>query len=175
MIERTKEIFNSFNENIQFTIEIENDNRIAFLDIWLIRSEDGTIKTDWHHKETWSGRYLHFDSHLPFNYKRNTIKILADRIITLADSEFHQKNFELVAKVLMDNRYPKKLIWNTITKSLENITTNKNKKEEEERTKKYIAIPYVRGLFEQIRPIFKDTDKIIVGSGVNNLNRSIFS
>lgn len=30
-------------------------------------------------------------------------------------------------------------------------------------------------LFEQIRPIFKDTDKIIVGSGGNNLNRSIFS
>lgn len=85
-------------------------------------------------------------------------------------------NFELVAQVLMENRYPKKLIWNTITKSLENIATNKKKKGEEEMPKKkYVAIPYVRGLFEQIRPIFKDTDKIIVGSGGNNLNRSIFS
>lgn len=94
MINETKEIFNSFNENIQFTIEVEENSRIAFLDIWLIRTEDGTIKTDWYHKETWSGRYLHFDSELPFSYKRNTISILVDKVIKLADSEFHQKNFK---------------------------------------------------------------------------------
>ena len=140
--------------------------------------ENGTIKTDWYHKETWSGRYLHFESHLPFNYKQNTIKILVDKAITLADPEFHQKNFKLIEAVLIENRYPKKLIWNTITKTLENSVTNEIKRKEEgeeETKKKYIAIPYVRGLFEQITPIFKDTDKKIVGSGGNNLNRSIFT
>ena len=60
-VEETRDIFNSFNENIQFTVEIENNNQIAFLDIWVIRTATGTIKTDWYHKETWSGRYLHYN------------------------------------------------------------------------------------------------------------------
>lgn len=170
----TKDIFNSFNENIQFTIEVENNNRIAFLDIWLIRTENGTITTDWYHKETWSGRYLHFDSELPFNYKRNTIKILADKVLKLADTEFHHKNFKLIEEVLLQNKYPKTLIWNTIRNVVETKNSN-SEKGNPEATVKYVAIPYVKGLFEKIVPIFKDTTKKIVGKGGNNLHRSIFT
>lgn len=89
-------VFNSFNESIQFTVEKEKDRKIAFLDLWIIRSEAGAIKTDWHHKDTWSGRYLNFESNLPFSYKRNTIKILTDKITQLSDPEFHKKNIELM-------------------------------------------------------------------------------
>jgi len=129
-VKETKKVFNSFNENITFTLEKEENNRIAFLDIWLIRTADGTIKTDWYHKETRSGGYLHFNSHLPFTYKRNTIKILADKIVKLSDVEFHDKNFNLLAKVLMENNYPKELIWNTIRSTLEkNITRTEIEKE----------------------------------------------
>ncbi len=172
-VNETREIFNSYNDNIQFTIEVENNNRIAFLDIWLIRTENGTLKTDWHHKETWSGRYLHFDSELPLNYKRNTIKILADKVLKLADPEFHQKNYKLIEKVLLQNKYPKRLIWNTIRNSIEK--NNRNTVEMEKETVKYVAIPYVKGLFEKIVPIFKDTTKKIVAKGGNNLRRTIFT
>lgn len=173
-VEDTRAIFNSFNENIQFTVEIENNNQIAFLDIWVIRTVTGTIKTDWYHKETWSGRYLHYYSHLPFTYKRNTIKILADKIIKLADVEFHKKNFDLLAKVLIENNYPKKLIWNTIRSSLESSVEN-SETEKEKEEKRYVAIPYVKGLFEKIAPIFKNTNTRIVGRSSNNLQRTIFT
>lgn len=168
-------VFNSFNESIQFTVEIEKDRKIAFLDLWIIRSEAGSIKTDWHHKETWSGRYLNFDSNMPFSYKRNTIKILTDKIIQLSDPEFHKKNFELMTNTLVNNGYPKKFIRQTVERTLDKIGEKRIGREKTDEKGKFIAIPYVKGLFEQIKAIFQDTDKTIVGKGTNNLNSHVFS
>ncbi|XP_062556681.1 uncharacterized protein LOC134221501 [Armigeres subalbatus] len=43
-------IFNQQNTHIQFTVEIEENNRLPFLDMLLIRQEDRTIKTEWYKK-----------------------------------------------------------------------------------------------------------------------------
>ena len=43
-------------------------------------------------------------------YKRNTVSILAQKILELSDTEFHEANFNLLRKTLFDNGYPKKLV-----------------------------------------------------------------
>ena len=35
--------FNSFDENTQFTFEMEEENKLAFLDVMAIRNTNGTI------------------------------------------------------------------------------------------------------------------------------------
>lgn len=50
-IDQTLKIFNSY-DKIKFMIEVEKDNCIAFLDLLIIRTDIGEIKTDWCHKET---------------------------------------------------------------------------------------------------------------------------
>lgn len=52
---------------------------------------------------------------------------------------------------------------------------SRNEIEKEKDTVGYVAIPYVKGLFEKIAPIFKDTNKRIVGRSGNNLQRWIFT
>ena len=168
--------FNDYDENIQFTMEVESNNAIAFLDLLVIRTANGTLKTDWFHKETWSGRYLNFNSSLPFSYKRNTIKIITDKILELSDPEFHEKNFQLLKDTLVKNGYPKRLINDVIEKTMNGTTTelDDNNTKGKEKTK-FVSIPYIKGLFEKIRYVFKDTDTEIVGRGGNNLGRNIFS
>lgn len=167
------EAFNMYNDSIQFTMEIESNNSIAFLDLLVIRMENGILKTDWFHKETWSGRYLNFNSTLPFSYKRNTIKILTDKILELSDKEFHAKNFQLLTDTLVRNGYSKRLI-NEIIEQTRMSNNNDNPIEQKEGTK-FVSIPYIKGAFEKIRHVFKDTDTKVVGRGGNNLGRNIFS
>ena len=85
-----KNIFNSYNHKIQFTIE-ESEGKICFLDILTIRDRN-IINTNWYHKPTWSGRFLNFYSHHPYKYRINVINNLVDRGITLAHKDFHNEN-----------------------------------------------------------------------------------
>lgn len=83
--------FNSINDNIQFTLELESAGRINFLDTTLIRIDNGRILTDWHVKNISSNRILNFHSHHHLKYKRNTILELKNRVFRLSDPSFHNK------------------------------------------------------------------------------------
>lgn len=170
-INETKVLFNKYNKHIQFTIEEEVNQRISFLDVTCIR-DNRAIKTDWFHKSTWSGRYLNFKSHLPMTYKKNTIALLAEKILLLSEPEFHSKNFELLRSTLLKNQYPKKLIEKTIEKVKVKMLTKAVKPTSE--IKPIVAIPYVKGLFEKLKNCCKD-DLTIVGKAENNLRKSIFT
>lgn len=61
--------FNNYHKNLHFTIEIEQNNKINFLDLTLYNINE-TIKTEWHTKETWSARYLNYNSQHPISQKK---------------------------------------------------------------------------------------------------------
>ena len=65
---------NSIHSNIKFTIEIEKENQIAFLDI-LIRNKD-LINTTAYHKKTNTDLYIKWKSFSPNNWKWGTLKTL---------------------------------------------------------------------------------------------------
>ena len=56
-ISHVLESLNSFHSNIKFTIEIEKESKIAFLDILLIRYKN-LINTTMYHKKTDTEKYL---------------------------------------------------------------------------------------------------------------------
>lgn len=56
-ISETLTAFNKYHKRIQFTIEIENENTLNFLDLTLHR-ESNYITTEWYTKKTWSSRYF---------------------------------------------------------------------------------------------------------------------
>lgn len=119
-VQHIKSMFNSYNQHIQFTIEEEKNQRISFLELLCIR-DNRSIKTDWYHKDTWSGRYLNFESHLPITYKRNTVALLTEKILLLSEPKFHQKNFELLRSTLKKNLYPKNLVESIIQQTKEKM------------------------------------------------------
>ena len=69
---------NSFHQNIKFTIEIEKDDAIPFLDVLIIRKA-GKIETTVHRKKTCTDLYMNWYSCAPNNWKWGTLRTLVRR------------------------------------------------------------------------------------------------
>ena len=69
---------NSFHQNIKFTIEIEKDDAIPFLDVLIIRKA-GKIETTVHRKKTCTDLYMNWYSCAPNNWKWRTLRTLVRR------------------------------------------------------------------------------------------------
>ena len=101
-IDLVLENFNTYNKKLQFSYELEQDKKINFLDITLIRYNN-TIITDWFNKPTSSGRLINFRSNHPKQQKISIVYNLVDRAISLSNKQFHKKNLNIVIQTLQDN------------------------------------------------------------------------
>jgi len=147
--------FNSFHERLQFTLELEHDRNLNFLDILLI-IVDNKIIIDWFHKKTFSGRYLSFFSHHPLQHKIGIIFNLVDRAILLSHPTFHQKNLEIIVKLLLENGYPLEFIFKHIKIRINKLINNKlssskdtSNQKKEDIPKKFFILPYIKNLSER--------------------------
>ena len=70
---------NSQQPTIHFTMEIEKDNTIPFLDTSVSRDSNGLLTTTVYRKPTHTDQYLAYDSHHPQSVKRGIVNCLYDR------------------------------------------------------------------------------------------------
>ena len=104
LIEYALSVLNLFHDNIKFTYEQENNNRLPFLDVLFIR-DDEKINTTVFRKDTYNDLYLYWDSFSPISWKRGTLKLLISRTYMICSNQsllekelkhlkntFHKKN-----------------------------------------------------------------------------------
>jgi hypothetical protein len=111
--QQAEEIMNIFNElhpNIKLTMELESNNSLAFLDLLLKRSQDGSIQRSVYRKATWSGQYLHFHSFAPIRYKRGLVKTLFERARKLCTEDTLGAEMRFLKNTLRENGYPSNFI-----------------------------------------------------------------
>lgn len=87
------ETLNKYHNKLQFTIEMEVNSKIPFLDVCIHR-EKHNILLDWYSKPTSSGRLINYLSSQPTKYKINTAKNLIHKILTISHEKFHDANIE---------------------------------------------------------------------------------
>jgi hypothetical protein len=174
-------LFNSRHPRLKFTIEYEESCSLSFLELLLIRRPDGRIITDWYHKETWSGRYLNFKSHLPISYKRNTVTLLTKKILQLSDFEFQEKNFNILRSTLVDNAYPQSFLICLIESERQKFLNSDLPRDlvptvrTENFSKKFLSIPFIDDIFYKIKAFLKRFDIDVIGKSSNDLYKSLFS
>lgn len=155
--------FNSFHPKLQFTHEIEQDKKINFLDIEVIRGRDGSIITNWYRKSTYSGRILNFFSAHPFQNKTAVIKNLVDRALGLSHVSFHERNLNIVRNILFLNHYPQKLIEKHIVirikqiknKQINNLATNNQRELKEYSSFNTFVLPFFGQISKTIELMLK--------------------
>jgi len=75
-------IFNSFHNRLQFTMEFENDRKLNFLDL-MMKVINNIVNLNWFHKKTFSRRVLSYLSNHLHCHKIGIIYNLVDRAILL--------------------------------------------------------------------------------------------
>lgn len=155
---------NTRHPTLRFTIERENNNKIAFLDVTVIR-ENNTLHTNWYRKEIASGRILNYLSSHPYNMKRSIATAFAKRVIRLSHEKYHRDNYRIIKETLLKNNYPTSMIdriINNIKYSTNNIThpntPPQNDPAPSSQRISYRGVPYVPILTDKITQSLKKLD-----------------
>ena len=95
---------NSRHPNIRFTCEVEKDKTLPFLDINIMRDENGII-TSVYRKPTYTGLGLNWFSFCPNIYKLNSIKTLLNRAFDICSTytQFHEEVVHLKGYFIKNN------------------------------------------------------------------------
>lgn len=176
-------IFNSYDPRLQFTVEMEKERRIPFLELEII-IENNVILTNWYRKATASDRVLNFKSNHPINQKIAQVYNLVDRSITLSNERFQEHNLKIVEELLIGSDYPKsfikkymqKRIHNKHTQTSQNINDNNNNNSNEQTCdvkKKYLCVPYIGKFYKKIANRLKPYNIQTIPIISNNLKHLI--
>ena len=137
---------NSQQPTIRFTMETENDNKIAFLDASVSREPDGSLTTSVYRKPTHTDQYLAYDSHHPQSVKHSIVKCLYDRakrLVTKPSVISAEKKH--LSSVLVSNGYPSSFV-QKISKA-----RTAPKKEPVAEFKSTAVLSYIQGVSEPLR------------------------
>ena len=152
-IQQFTDHINSQNPHIKFTIEEEQDGQLPFLDTCVCLNDDGTLKIKVYRKPTHTDQYLNWESNHHLEHKRSVVRTLlrrADTLVTEADDK--KEEITHVKKALSANGYKN---WSF------KLPKKKEKKDEDSdkdstTSKKFPgALPYMKGLSEQLQRVFK--------------------
>lgn len=139
---------NSIHQNIQFTMEKENNGKLPFLDVLVSRNKNGKLGHGIYRKPTHTDRYLHATSHHHPKQKTGILKTLATRAIRLCDQDHLEKEESHLASALKSNGYT--------TKEIKKAVQNAKQPPKPNNETKQIAtayLPYIKGTTDKISRI----------------------
>ena len=102
-------LLNNIDPNISFTIELEQNNKISFLNT-LITRQGNDFKIDVFRKPTHTDRYLNFNSHHDIKQKISTAIILIHSAQTLPNTHTSKQDELNHITTLKCNGYPDKIV-----------------------------------------------------------------
>lgn len=155
-IDEILNIFNSFDTNIQFTVEKETDQSVPFLDMKLIRTNNNTIITRWYRKPINSNRFINYYSHHPMKMKINLIHNLKNRVKKVTHITLINDCLIELKNILLENSYPKSLI-NKIIFSSSNIDVPLPINNQ---ISIFKSLPYINELTPKLISLFKNETNI---------------
>ena len=130
---------NNFHPNISFTHEVEEEGKMAFLDVLIKREENGSVQTGVYRKATNNSIYIHWNSYAPKQWKIGTLSGMTRRAYEIcSNKEELTKELAHLRKVFTTtNGYPHHLVSSVMKKMKEQQKkSDKPSEENKEPTKK---------------------------------------
>ena len=152
---------NSKHESIKFTMEVESNKQLPFLDVQLDNSGK-TFLTNIYRKVTFTGVLTNYLSFTAMRYKIGLVKCLIDRVFKINNTwlGFH-KDLKKVFTFLKQNCYPEEILYKVTRKYLDNKYERKSSTHKDDKVA-YITLPYIGHISNQyshkIRNICKKYD-----------------
>lgn len=86
-LEITYSLISNVFDDIQFIIVQESNNELSFLDVLIIRADNGKLETQVYQKSTHADLVLNYCSHNPRTHKINCVKTLFKRAKTHCETQ----------------------------------------------------------------------------------------
>ncbi|BHF80248.1 hypothetical protein SprV_0702337200 [Sparganum proliferum] len=138
-----KERLNSVFPDIQFTMEEEENNQLAFLDVLVCRKDCSGLKTKAFRKATNTMQILNFNSNHPINHKLSCVRTLYRRVQThCSETEDKVAESQYLRRVFRENGYPRNFVNRCIRK--------RDERPNRTDTKSWRALPYVKNVSEAV-------------------------
>ena len=136
------EYLNSKHGNIRYTVEIENENSLPFLDVAITRDANA-FNTGVYKKKTFTGLGLNFLSFVPSVYKINSIKTLINRCFSICSTWhlFHEEIKKLTS-FFTNNGYPLTTFNNILKEFLDKKVKTSPKLISVPKDIKYVSLPF---------------------------------
>ena len=111
--------FNELNSMccLQFTIDEEEDNKLPFLDVLVVRNDKQFI-TSVYRKPTFSGTYQRWDSFSPRCRKISLLEIIVHRALMICSTSTLNQELDQIRNIFRESGYPHHVIDQTIKKKL---------------------------------------------------------
>ena len=125
------------------------------MDLLVVRNEDGTVKGKVYQKKTHTEQYLNYNSHHPVHQKVGVVTTLLDRAHALTSNpEDIATEYNKIETSLNKCNYPTWMI-KKAKQQIHNKHPERKQTTKKEEKKKTVVIPYIKGISEAARRIFK--------------------
>ena len=111
---------NGLHLSLKFTMEIEQNEALPFLDVLVQRREKDFI-TSLYRKKTFTGLYINWHSFCPLSRKINLIKTLTHRALMICSDCTLKGELQNISEILLDNGYPKSVVDRHINNKLKSF------------------------------------------------------
>ena len=160
---------NSIDNNIKFTQEKCNDNKLAFLDCLVKINEKRKLSTIVYRKPTHTDHYLQFGSHHPLIHKLGVIRTLHYRAETIiSDRKEVPPEKDHIKGALQKCGYPDWAFEQAKRTKANSSETPVAAKSSDTTKKILITIPYCAGVSERVKNIYKLFD---ISTGFKPVNK----
>ena len=140
---------NAYDRNLQFTLEIENCNKIPLLDVLTIRSIE-KINLTIYRIPAQNSRYLNFKSNQQPRVKRVVIMSLVDCALIVCSGSHTTAELNFIRDILCRNGYPILFNNNTVSHKLKRHSRKINGCLNPDKSSRIIYLPYIPKILNKL-------------------------
>ena len=143
---------NTMHSNIKFTLEIENNNSIPFLDLTITKSSN-QLEFSIYRKPTTTTQVIPFDSSSPLTHKLAAFRSFFNRLVSISlNTTDYTKELNTIFFIAETNKFPFHII-NSLYKKIRksHVTSNSTSLSSYSSNNiKYFSLPYISKISDKI-------------------------
>jgi hypothetical protein len=162
---------NGLAPKLKFTLEIESNHKINFLDI-TIQKQDNKFKYSVYRKPTTTDQTIHASSYHPYSHKIAAYRSMVNRLIKLPlSAEEYSNELNIIKHIAISNGFETKMIDGLIKKLLTKNVQHANNTTIDSPQIKYVPIEYGHNLHNLLKKELKPFNIIPAPRTTNKIER----
>ena len=154
-VEPFREILNSQDPKIQYTVEHEVNGSLPFLDVNVINTGGGAYEFQIYRKDAITNLMIKPNSSVDPNMYKGVFKGFLARAVRICSAQYLQQEVDTLITIFKENGYNEEELKQLSEEYLSRRESNNSTTSHDQRCQRYVKMPFVPGLGPKIRRVLK--------------------